>query len=345
MEENKPVIEPAKPTLETNKPDWTINDLYKNAWQIVKNNKVLWLFGMAVGAGGISGNYSRSIDDKQMDSLFRLFLDKPDEGVKAAKVLGASTNALSDTIGNLFAGIPPAYYMLLGLEVLFLIVVSIITSVIYSSWAHAALLEGIQTAMGNGKLTIRDLSEKAFGNIKSILFIQYIPAIPLIISSMVILAFIIFGAAFLPNNLKLLPIIILPIFIILCFLAFIILSIAIIWAIRIVVIDKKPARLALLMGYKIAKKKFWASVLLGIVNTITVGIIYIAILLPIMGIIVGGAFTISKDTYLGTGIIVFGAIFLMLFILASTILEGIIGAFKATVWSLAYNAIRGKYEK
>lgn len=345
MEQNKPEVEQIKPELAQTKPDWTIDDLYKNAWQIVKKNKVLWLFGMAVGAGGMSGNYSNSIDGKDFDTILKIFEKSPKESSNLPDVLGSSTSMLSDTIGALFASIPPSYYALLGLEVLFLIVFSIIISVIYSSWAHAALLEGIQTATVKGKLTIRDLSEKAFGSIKPVIYVSYVPY--LLLGSIMVLIFALFGILTfaLPDTAKSIVILLMPVSILISVFMFVILTLVIIWAIRIVVIDKKPAKLALRMGYKIAKKKFWASVLLGIVNTITIGLLYVLILLPIIGIIIGGAFTISKDTYLGTGIIVFGAIFLMLFILASTILEGIIGAFKATVWSLAYSAIRGKYEK
>ncbi len=344
MEQNKPEVEQIKPEFVQIKPDWTINDLYKNAWKIVKNNKILWLFGMAMGAGA-SGNYSNSFDGKDFESLFKIFEKTPKESSDLTQVLGSSTSAFSDAITSLFASILPSYYIILGFEIFILIIVGIITSIIYSSWAHGALLEGIQTASEKGKLSIRDLSEKAFGSIKSVTYVSYIPY--LLLGSGAFILFAIFGilAIALPDNSRTLLMALIPIFTILLLVAFSVMTIMIIWAVRIVVIDKKPAKLALRMGYKIAKKKFWASALLGIVNTITIALIYIIILLPILGIIVGGAFTISQDTYLGTGIIVIGAVFLLVFIFAESILGGIINAFKATVWSLAYNAIKGKYEK
>lgn len=331
--------------MEQKKPDWIIGDLYKNAWQIVKNNKILWLFGMALGAGSFSSNYSNSFNQKDLDSLLRLFDKLPKESTEATKVLGSSTSGLSEAISSLFSGIPPAYYVLLGFEVLVFIVVGIITSIIYSSWAHAALLEGIQLAISKGKLTIRDLSEKAFGSLKGVLYVSYVPYLLLGLCIVAVLLLFAILAVALPESYKNIALVLLPILLILFFLIGFILTFVLIWAVRIVVIDKKPAKLALKMGYKIARKKFWASTLLGLVNSLAVGIVYLVLLLPMLGLIVGGALTITKNTYLGTGIIVLGAILLMLFILVASILEGIISAFKATVWSLAYNSIKGKYEK
>lgn len=338
-------MEYVESTIEQKKPDWSIKDLYRTAWQIVKKNKILWLFGMAIGAGGMSGNYSNSIDGKDLDTMLKIFDKSPKESSSVPDVLGSSTSVLSDTISSLFANIPPAYYALLGLEVLFLIILGIVISIIYSSWANAALLEGIQTATANGKLTIKDLSEKAFGSIKSVIYISYVPY--LLVMLVLVVLFAIFGilAFALPDASKAFVLLLMPISILLFVFALAILTLVIIWALRIVIIDKKPAKIALRMGYRIAKKKFWASILLGLVNTITIGLLYILVLLPIIGIIIWGAVTISSDANLGTGIIVVGAVLLIIFILGASILGGITNAFKATIWSLAYNAIRGKYEK
>jgi hypothetical protein len=342
MKKEENAMEQNNKIVEQNKPDWSIDELYRSAWRIVKNNKVLWLFGMAIGAGGMSGNYRSSFDNSDLDGLRKLFQNSPNGSSELSSVLGASTNSFSDTLGSIFSAIPTYFYFLLGLEFLIMVILGVIASLIYSSWAHAALLEGIQTASGNGKLTIRELSEKAFGDLKAVMYVQYVPY--LIITAVSIIIFLALAipssfftnTSFIPLLLILLPFSILGVI-------FFILTLT--WAIRIVVYDKKTGRQSLSLGFKIAKKKFWASLLLGLVNSIAIGILYVIIMIPFFGLFFGGIFAASENTNLATGLIIIGVILLLIFILGFSILGGIIESFKATVWSLAYNNIRGKYEK
>ncbi len=329
--------------IEQNKPDWSIGELYKNAWEIVKNNKILWIFGMATAAGGFSGNSSRSLDQKDFEGLQKIFNSTPKDS--SSKVLGTATNSLTDTISLLFSNIPTSYYIAIGIELIIFLIIALIISVVYKSWAQAALLEGIQSSINKNTLSIKELSEKAFGSVKSIILIQLVPLILLLLTSISLILIIIYGSFNIPNSAKSSLLLFVPIFLIVFITAIIYINLTIIWAIRIAVIDKKPARAALNIGYKIAKKKFWASVLLGLVNVISEGIVYAIILLPSIALVVGGIYGISKNTYWSIGIITTGFILFMVFIFALSILSGVITAFKTTVWSLAYNAIKGKYEK
>ena len=55
-------------------------------------------------------------------------------------------------------------------------------------------------------------------------------------------------------------------------------------------------------------------------------------------------FTTDKNEALGVGLYAIGAILVIPMVIAMTLIGGIINAFKAVIWSIAYNNIRGKYD-
>src|SRR5207253_2789838 len=105
------------------------------------------------------------------------------------------------------------------------------------------------------------------------------------------------------------------------------------------------AKTALYHGYKISKRKFWSMLLLGLVNFILGMIILGLPLLLISAIVLGGIFGIQAGYGLGIMLTGIGVILLIAFIFGSIFLSGILTAFKATIWTIAYNNIKGKYEK
>jgi hypothetical protein len=118
------------------------------------------------------------------------------------------------------------------------------------------------------------------------------------------------------------------------------------WATRKIVIEKIPAIQALRAGYHIATKKFWAMLLLGIINTLVRFAIIAAIIAPIIGMVAGGYLVlVLAGSQLGTPLLILGILLFILFIFASGIVGGILNAFVNTVWSLAYQNIKGKYDK
>lgn len=340
-------------SVPVDKSDWTIDELYRKAWQIVKNNKLLWVFAAAAGAGGLSFNNGFNFGSKDFTDLQKLFnTPPPPSSNEISRVLGtasnaavASTSTASELFSTIFSAIPVWYYVVLITELLFLILAGIIISLIYQNWATGALLENVQNCINGGKANIREASEKAFAYIKPLLLLSLVPGFLLSIGAGLVLILLIIGIAVAGTTLKIIFGILLFIAIITSALAFLMLSMSMIWAQRQIVLEKMNWRTALSSGFYISKKKFWATALLGLVNFVLSGIV------TIIPIIAAGLIA-----FIGSLIVFFimkallplwlfiGAILVITLIIGLTVLTAIITAFKATVWSLAYTNIKGKYE-
>ncbi len=333
--ENKTVIE---------KPDWTIEELYRKAWQIVKNNKMLWVFGAAIGAGA-SFNYTSSLDKSDTEWLRKLFEGEPTKSQELTRVLGESTSATGSIISQLFSSVPQYLWILFGLEFLFFVLFGIFVSVIYQSWATGALLENVDRCIKGGKTAIREASEKAFTVLEPLLWLEIVPGLLLTLGSIFSFIILIAGIMFAPSILKAIFGLLLFGFVLFLIYVGIMLTASLIWATRKVVTENKPAKEALHCGYNIAKKKFWAVLLLGLVNNILVVIVFAIPIVVLIGIIIAAFIASLSIQALGTVIIIIGGLFLFALVIAGTVVSGVLSAFKATVWSLAYINIKGKYEK
>lgn len=317
-------------------PDWEVGKLYRQAYEITKKHKILWLFGIVVGSG-LGLNFSNSFG-----SDFKEFFkdDKKEAIINGAAVLGDSTSKAFEMFLQLFSAIPLWMYLVLGLEILFLIIYLIAFWLIYRAWAEASLLEGVQTSINGQTPTISDNSEKAFRSIKSLIWLNVVPSLVftllilivggILISIIIVgntLVKIIFGLLLIPAVLGIIT-------------GWIILTMIMLWASRLVVVDHHAAYEAFKKGYKIMKQKFIPTLLLGVFNTVLTWLLYGAVF-TVMGIFVlGGFLTINQNTVLSILFFVTGGFLFFLFILLSSVLSGIIATFKASVWSLAYNTIR-----
>lgn len=331
--------------MDKNAPDWTIADLYQRSFEVIKKNKILWIFGIAAAGAGL-GNYSnfRSFGNFDSDTFKNLpgnlFKDAPaNPSVEhLTQVLGSSTDVLS----QLFTTVPAYLYILLGLELLLVFIFGMIITLIYKAWADGALIYGIQMASQNATLSIQDLSEKSFTSIKPLIWLQIVPwLIFLLISaalSAISISLITIGST------RIVGLIFLFVSLLIIVYGLILLNLSSIWALRKIVLDKQKAADALKLGYKIAREKYWSMSLLGAVNAILGILIMIIPAALIIAPIIGGVFLILKNPSFLPGLIIGGAILFLILIIALQIIGGILYSFKACIWTLAYNSIKGKYE-
>jgi hypothetical protein len=333
---NKPIT--------VSQPDWTIDELYRKAWNIVKKNKLLWVFGLAVG-GGASFNNNVNLDGNDIKGLEKLFNEPTGTEQELSRVLGDATSASADIFSYLISAIPVSFYLLLALEFLLLIAASLTISMIYKAWASGALLENIEACIKGKNATITEASEKSFGYLKRIFWLQTFPMFVLFLGILAGGAVLGFGLALGDTTIKILSGSGMFLLTIATFIIYYLLSLSLIWAERQVVISNKSAKQALKDSYNIVKKKSWAMLLLGVVNNIIAGLIIGIPLLIVLGLIVGGIIAGSMaNSELALFLIIPGSLLLIAFLIAATIAGGAINAFKATVWSLAYNTIKGKYD-
>lgn len=325
-------------------PDWTISQLYEKAWELVKKNRVLWVFGMAMAGLGFGSSSNFNFDSADLESIKKIF-NAPGKEQGAEQVWGVASSNLSLLVSQIFSLIPPFFYIIFTLEIVILIIMWIVLSLISSAWTNASLISGIQTAFDGQTPTIRDSSERAFPKIKPLIWLQIVPVLVFIIISILVFGILGLGLALGPDFLKIIFGISLFITVILFVYAAIMLLLTQIWAPREVVLNQKSGRNALASGYKMAKKKRGAMLLLGLVNTILSGIIIGIPLMLIFGLLLGRTFSFSGNQNLGIVLLVFGGLLMLVFIFGGLIVSGILTAFKAAVWTIAYNNIKGKYDQ
>lgn len=330
-------------------PDWNIGELYEKAFAIVKKNKVLWIFGAAVGgAASFSNSYNFN-----SNGLEKIFEQSPKEQTtdKVSQVLGAATasSPFTDSFGQIFSTIPPFVYGLLTLEIIAFIALTITVALITKAWLTGSLLQGTKLASGDKNVSIAESSRLAFPAIKSLIWIQVIPGLFFALISIPIFAILIIGIAAGNTSVKVL-------FSFLLFGAFIgliiaglFLTMAGIWGSRKITFEGVSGKQGFMSGFSVAKRKFWSTLLLGFVNNllafaITIGLIIgLVILLALFGF-TGGALWKSAPA-LAAILIFLGVLVFIAFIVGATVIQGMITAFKASVWTLAYNSIKGKYDK
>lgn len=329
--------------------DWEISDLYSQAWAMITKYKVLWIFGIATGAASYSSNSggNSNLNTSDVQNIQKMFQQQPQTQEHASalltQVLGASTSSLADTFHAIVGAIPLYFYVLLAIEFLLLILVSVVITYIYKAWAEGALLSGIQMAYKGLAPTMRDSSERSFRSIPSLLWLNIIPSLVFILLLIPIIALLI--VPLLTTRGDPLMMIVFVVVMIIVVVTGIYLSLSLLWASRIVVIEEKSAFTSLKLGYNIMRRKFWSMALLGIVNffvSLAAMIVPIVVIIFIVGF--GIILFIINKNFLIPLIIAFVPV-LIAALFAFTLIEGIINSFKYAVWTIAYNKIRGKYDK
>lgn len=326
--------------------DWEISDLYSKSWQIIKNHKVTWIFGAAVAAtaaGSSNFNSSSSGDSESLQKLFNQGIPEASSSAEMSQVLGESIGPFQQLGQEILNRIPMHYYMILAGEILFLIVVGILISVIYRAWAHASLIESVYSAYKQSKTTIAEASESGFKHIKSFIWLDIIPW--LIVFTIVFIYGFLFTLGMILGNFTVKGIVlVLGILGLIPLLYYaLLISLGIIWGYREVAISDLSAKQAFWNGFKIAKKKKGASLILGIVNTfaaIIVTMIPVFLLIAAIAPSFIGYFMTKEISPVLIGLAVVATAIL---IPIMVILGAVVQAFKASVWTIAYDKIKGKY--
>ncbi|KKS12066.1 MAG: Glycerophosphoryl diester phosphodiesterase, membrane-like protein [Candidatus Daviesbacteria bacterium GW2011_GWB1_41_5] len=296
--------------------NWKISELYEKSWQIVKNNKVLWLFGMASAAAGLGGN----LGSGNFDSLSKFFpKDKQPPAEKVSQVMGASTDFLTQTLANVLQTTPVWMYVLLGLGIILLILINVILG-----------------------------TSLSFAGLKGLLWLAVVPQLIFFIISAIIFAILFFSINLFPEGSGFIPIILMIIFGIVFLIGLLILNLAQIWAPRRVIIDKKDGRQAFGQSVKMARRKFWKMLGLGAINMILSTVVMMVLVLPILAIVGVWVFgSITSNNFMPSlpVLAVVVVIVAITFLVIAPILSGIINAFKAQVWTLAYKTIKGDFNE
>lgn len=309
-------------------------EIYKQAFAIVKRNKTLWIFGMALAL--YSGSQGMNISNLRGFTNFDNFLSSPDKQVNNLLPKAAETlTPLLDYLKNLFFSIPVSLYILLGLGIAVAVVIGLIISLLVSSWAKGAAIGAINDAYDGKTVTLRSGALLGLKSLKEMIWLSVIPWL------LYFLALIVFGG--LSMLLFLIPFLgILLMFLIvpLAIIVFFAIIATQIWAQRVCVLEGKSGKEAFLEGFKIAKANLGEMLLLGCTNCLLnccIGVILISALVLLIGL---GFGLTAINQYLGVIFIIgIGTIILVLIIL-STLIGGIYTIFKYSTWNILYRKIK-----
>ena len=320
---------------------WQISELYSRAWQILKRNKVLWIFGIASTAIGFqSGHVSNpgSSSSTGTGTTNNILQNLPNSSFQ-----GFSANPAIKQIEQIFTSVPVGLYIALAIGVALLFLLGIILNIVFKAWSQSALLKGIEDGIDSKPVSIQSSSMAALPTIKPLVWLNVVPSLILFLSGGLVIGILAVFTAAAAGALKAVPIILIFLSAVTFLMAAIYLNLTKIWASRLVVLEKKTAVNSLALGYKTAKKKFWAMSLLALVNTILGVVITIipVIFIAIFGI--SGIMAFQSNKTLAIGLLIPAGLVLFLFILTSSIFGGILNAFKAIVWSLAFRQIKDEF--
>ncbi|MDO8551544.1 MAG: hypothetical protein Q7S03_02590 [bacterium] len=333
--------------IEKQGPDWKIAELYEKAWEIVKKNKVLWIFGAATA--GLASNFNtsnfRSSDTDSLQKIFQPGNSQPDSN-QLTQVLGTATNNQSfDNFLSLFSTIPPYVYAILAVEIALALIAWIFFGVLKGAWGEGLLIAGSQAGAEGKKVTIQESSETVLPHLRPLIWLKVVPALVVFLGAFGVFGLLGIGMALGPTPVK----IVVGIVMIVAFLAllwvFIYLTLSQIWAQRKVIFENMEGKEALFQSYRISRKKNGAMILLGLVNAI---LGFMAVLIP-LGIVFLLGYLFFKIGVFENGdlipvLVVLAAPLLLASVVGLMLIGGILNAFKAAVWTLAYNKIKGKYE-
>jgi hypothetical protein len=329
--------------MDTSQPDWNIPELYFKAWEVVKKNKILWVLGAAAASGAGYNFRSSNFDSNDFQKLFSPNTSNTPE--KISQVLGASTNKpFTDAILNIFMSVPLNIYLLAGLEFLLLIILGLATYTIYQAWSQGMLIQAAATTLANKQATLAETGSKVLPKLKQLLWIFIVPSLILTLAIFVSIFILVLGTAFAPGVTKILFIILAVVAIGAAIYWAIDLSLSLIWAPREIILNHKNGWESLIAGIRITRKKIWPALLLGAANNILAFIVFLIPLL-IIGALVAAGVVVGIKSPASIPVLVVGGIFIGLPVLVGfTLLTGIMGGFKAVVWTDAYLKIKGKYD-
>jgi hypothetical protein len=319
-----------------NKADWQIGDLYRQAWQIVKTHKILWIFGMVAAAtsGGFRGNFSNFGNlNKQSTATSHTTPSVP--------AMADSFHAIGQAVMQLFSHVPVWIYGLLIIEFIVTIIFGFVILYIYQQWALGSLLAGVQLAIEKKPVSIEESSTVALHRLPTLLWLGFVPGVCLIIVFFVLGIPLIAGLILGNAAIKIITGILLTLVILAWITIIIGLSLSMIWALRRAIDEPMSGMAALKAGFHMAKKKFWSMLLLGMVNGIAVGFVIVIpiIILVVIGVI--GFVIFIANNAAGPILLMLAVPLFLVFMVGFPVLLGIATAFKTTVWSLAYMTMKG----
>jgi MFS family permease len=320
-------------------------NIIKRSWEIVKRQKVLWVFGMvlAVFSGSGGGGFQSGGNFRDLGKLFENKKElPPDTGQKISSVLGNVTSDAGAFFSSIVSQIPPIYWVFLALGIFTLIVLALIIGIFMRNWATGALFALAAEEEKGQELTLKkgsDFGCKYWLRLFLVSFIPWVCLMLVIFGGLLGLALV---ALILPEGLRVIIFLPMVLGVLVLIVAVLVITVWIAFAQLVVVLEDFPVRETLSFSWKLTKKFFWEGVVLGLINMgfgCLIGCGTMTVIMLAVGLIVIG-FLIHKSVGIFL-LLCLGTIGLIL-ILGGVLIQGIYKAFTTTNWVLMYLELKRK---
>ncbi|MFH1295270.1 MAG: hypothetical protein ABIH84_01695 [bacterium] len=338
--------------------------IIRDAIQITKTNKKLWVLGLVLAAFGSSFNANsfmrlsdigkknekpKSYDETQYQLPNNLPAEFEDRqllnsnllGANASQVLGTATTSLT-SLTDLIRTIPVSFYGLAGILILVSIIVGVGVSLYAQSWARSGLIQGINRQSSGETLTLYQMADhgklKALEVIKIGIFPGIVFALAICVSTLIL---IILGLL-VGDSGRILITIIGVLYAIAVIIASIILSASINLGILAINLESLKWLEGFKRGFYVFKKHFIDVAILSVINCLAGCVLGLVI---ILGMAVFGG--IGAAAFFGAmafpPFLVAAGPLIFLAVLAFIMLAGLTGAiatvFKQSTWVLLYKQL------
>jgi hypothetical protein len=338
--------------------DIDYGSIVKRSWDITRNNKWLWVYGLVLAVLG--GNYNSSgnsgsssasshTSTKQLQNI-------PEKLPETQKVLGAATNAIIQWIQN----IPPATWLAIALIVIFIIIIWSVVSWVARSWARTGLILGVADAADDKPVDLISTSPRTFPLLKNIMLYDLI-CLGLtggaIIVSITALLLCVIIARMIPVIGILVAVLTGFILIFGIILTMLMLSIASVYTERLIVLRRTGPWTAWKKGLTLARKHAIPTVVMGLINNVIgcgtgclSALILFAVFIPLLilvfasGLFSGTGFNIQIFIQLLPQLICLGLPAFILGISFQYLISALFTVFRYSTWNLFFREINQDLE-
>lgn len=330
--------------------DIDYSEIISRSWQITRKSKWLWVYGLALGAGGYAGS---NLNFNNLGKSFNSFTNPKGPQVvptnleqKTTEVLGLATTAFRDWL----TGVPTQTWVLLGLALLAAILFAAAIALVLNAWVTGALIGGLKESEQDKTIDLGASSALGIKNLKNMVFYAIISAF--LAFALLLGLSAVFGAMLLIFSALPLKSLWLSLGVIIGVLAFFLLIILLtmvnIYAQRLIVLRNLRPWEAWKKGLSLGKGHFLPTVIMGIINT-AVGCLGTVAILVVAGLVaLPSLFVILPTLLMGIGSrsagligagTVFVALAVILISLATALLRAIIVVFTYGNWNLFFEKV------
>ena len=308
-----------------------ISEIYSQAYQVVKKNKALWVFGLAAlaltGAGG--AGFGNGFNPSSENFKFN-------ESSVSAELLNKQLDSLYAIVTNFLQPIPNSTWIILGLGLLTAVIFAITLSLLLRSWVVGALICGTYDALDEqNKVDLATIGDRGLRSFKSLAALYLLPNS---LNLLGLLIFIVLGTILIASNSEVLAIIVWSVGALVFLVTSLLISLASFWAERLIAIENTPWTAAFWQGLKLFQNYFGETFKLGCANVLLgcgLGCAATAIVGPVIALLVLiGIIPIVGWALLPLLIPLGIAIFLIVGVVNAVILT-----FKYTTWSILFKEL------